>query len=86
LVGRSKFGTLLLLCFLATALATSGWVWLYALSGFILIVSRRLGIGIGWLNRWIDIENKGLSTIGIVDGVLVATAYWVAAAINTPIH
>ena len=40
--------------FLASALFTSIWLWLYAGSGFILKAARRFDIGFDWFNRKFD--------------------------------
>jgi hypothetical protein len=52
------------------------WLWLYAVSGFLLRAARRLDLGLGWFNRRCDIEQKPLSSIGLVAGALCALVYW----------
>ena len=52
------------------------WLWLYAVSGFLLKFARRFDIGFQWFNRKFDIEKKPLSAIGLVAGALVAVMYW----------
>jgi hypothetical protein len=63
------------------AFAASIWLWLYALSGFLLRAARRFDIGFQWFNRKVDIEKHPLSSIGLVAGSLVALAYWGFAAV-----
>jgi len=58
------------------AFATSMWIWLYAGSGLLLILARRIDIGFQWFNRKFDIEKKPLSAIGLVAGASVAVLYW----------
>jgi hypothetical protein len=61
---------------LLASLFTSIWVWLYAVSGFLLKAARRFDIGFALFNRKVDIERKPLSAIGLVAGALVAIVYW----------
>ena len=64
------------------ASTTSIWLWLYALSGFILKAARRFDIGFEWFNRKFDIEKKPLQSIGLVAGALVAIVYWAAVIVS----
>jgi hypothetical protein len=61
---------------LANSFMTSIWLWLFVISGLLLIVARRFDIGFQWFNRKFDIEKKPLSAIGLVAGALVAMVYW----------
>lgn len=47
--------------FLYASLLTSIWLWLYALSGFLLRAARRFDIGLQWFSHKVDIEKKPLS-------------------------
>jgi hypothetical protein len=60
------------------AFFTSVWIWLYAGSGFLLKAARRLDLGF----RKLDIEQKPLSSIGLVAGVTVAVLYWSAVIVS----
>jgi len=42
------------------AFATSIWLWLYAVSGFLLKAAKRFDIGFQWFNRRFDMEKKPL--------------------------
>jgi hypothetical protein len=61
---------------------TSIWLWLYALSGFLLKAAHQFDIGFQWFNRRFDIEKKPLSSIGLVAGALVALVYWAAVIVS----
>lgn len=54
---------------------TSVWVWLYALSGLALKLAQHLGVGLGFLKRVLDIDNKPLRSIGFVSMMLVTLIY-----------
>jgi hypothetical protein len=58
---------------------TSVWVWLYVLSGFVVILGRYLGLGFGFLKRIFDIDNKPIRSLGYVSILLVTVVYLVAA-------
>jgi len=60
---------------------SSIWLWLYAGSGLILKAARSLDLGYEWFSRHFDIENKPLSSIGLIAGTLVAVVYWTVAAV-----
>jgi hypothetical protein len=61
---------------------TSMWLCVYAGSGFLLKIARRLDIGFEWFNRKFDIEDRPLQSIGLVSGVLVAAVYWGAVGVS----
>jgi hypothetical protein len=60
----------------APTLITSVWLWLYAVSGLVIKLARRLNIGFEWFNRTFDIEKKPLQSIGLVSASLVTLGYW----------
>jgi hypothetical protein len=63
-------------------ISAMSWLWLYAVSGFILKAARRFDIGFEWFNRKFDIEKKPLQSIGLVAGALVAVTYWAAVIVS----
>ena len=58
------------------AFFTSIWLWLYAVSGFLLKAARRFDLGFQWFNSKLDVEKKPLQAIGLVSGAIVAVVYW----------
>jgi hypothetical protein len=58
------------------SLLMSGSFLLYAASTYFVRAARRFDFGFNWFNRKFDIENKPLSAIGFVSGVIVACLYW----------
>lgn len=54
---------------------TSLWVWLYALSGFLLKLTRYFGVTINMLKKFLDIDNKPIRSIGFVSMLLVTVVY-----------
>lgn len=61
------------------AFLTSIWLWLYALSGFLLRGAYKFDMGFKLFNSKLDIEKKPLQSIGIVSATLLTGMYlgWV---------
>ena len=55
-------------------------------SASVLGAIRRLDAGFNWFNRNFDIENKPLSAVGFVAGVLMAIIYWTVVILSLLIH
>jgi hypothetical protein len=55
---------------------TSGWLWLYFGSVYLLKGARHFDTHLGWLNRRFDIEKHPISSIGFVFGPLAAIVFW----------
>ncbi|MBF0550667.1 MAG: toll/interleukin-1 receptor domain-containing protein [Deltaproteobacteria bacterium] len=61
---------------------TSIWLWLYAGSGYLLKLARRVQIGFDWFTIIFDVEKQPLSAIGLVAGALVAIVYWTTVLLS----
>lgn len=57
---------------------TSVWVWLYALSGFIVKLGEYLGVGFSWLKAILDIRNKPLRSMGLILDILISIAFLIS--------
>lgn len=79
---KSEEGFSLAYGMILPAFFTSIWLWLYALSGFLLKAARRFDLGFEWFNRRFDIEKKPLQSIGLVAGALVALVYWAVVIVG----
>jgi hypothetical protein len=55
---------------------TTGWLWLYFGSVYLIKGARRFDRHMGWLNQRFDIEKHPLSSIGFVFGPLAALLFW----------
>jgi hypothetical protein len=58
------------------ALMTSVWLWLYAVSRFILKGVISFNFGLRWFNTHLNIKDKPILCIGIVAASLTAIGYW----------
>ncbi len=56
---------------------TSVWVWLYALSGSGVKLLNYLGVGIGWLRKILDINDKPIRSLGFVSMLLVTVVFMI---------
>lgn len=61
---------------------TSVWVWLYALSGLAVKLTQHLGVGLAFLKRVLDIDNKPLRSIGFVSMMLVTLVYLIVPLVR----
>jgi hypothetical protein len=52
---------------------------LYGLLNFLPKVTRHFDINLQWFTHKFDIQNKPLSSLGLITGALVATIYWAFA-------
>jgi hypothetical protein len=68
--------------FFYTAFMTSGWIWFYVGSGFLLKAARRFDVRFQWFTRKFDIERRPLSNIGFIAGALAVVLYWSHALIS----
>ena len=57
---------------------TSVWVWLYALSGLTVKLAQYLGVGLGFLKRFVNIDDKPLRSLGFVSMLLITLVYLIA--------
>lgn len=55
---------------------TSVWVWLYALSGFMVKLAQKLDISWSWLKRFLNIDEKPLRSMAMVS-ILIVTIIFV---------
>jgi hypothetical protein len=55
---------------------TTGWLWLYFGSVYLIKGARRFDRHMGWLNQRFDIEKHPLSSIGFVFGPMAALLFW----------
>jgi hypothetical protein len=63
--------------FIYPAFFATGWLCLYAASGFVLKAAKALDLGFRHFAKHFDIETKPLECIGFVAGVIVALGCWV---------
>lgn len=67
-----------------SALFTSAWAWLYALSAGTVRLGLRLQPLLGWLKYLLDVENKPIRSIGAVVGIIGTIIWWTLVLIVGP--
>jgi len=54
---------------------TSVWLWIYAISGFIVKLAQKLNIGLTWFKGKFDINQKPLRSMALVSIMIVTIIF-----------